>query len=1098
MLEARIAPATFTWDGGGDGSKWTDGNNWVGDVAPSAGSDLVFSSTGAGSLNNDFAAGTHFNTITFTGSGFTLGGNPLALDGALTAQHATGTDTVNLNLTIAGAQSFVNLQPGATLNLGGNIAAPGNLTFDGAGLTNVTGAISGAGGLNKLGTGTLVLTGDNSYTGVTTLSGMGGKVIVGGGGDIAQSISVVVHARDILELDNSVVVGNRIGNSANVFLFGGEIKLIGNATVPVSEQINSLSVGPAAAAVGDGLSTIHSVWMGADLELVSGSLGRLATGGTAKFVAEGTPLGSAGHKVRVTAVSGLANNVTIPWAILDQGSTLGPDFVLNDATTGIGAAPSVTSLAAAGPSSNVKLSASETFTGSKTIGGLILTGSATVSGGTSLQVKNGMIYSASGNNSITTPVRLTNGESYYLVETGSSLTLTNSQSTAITEIQQVTAGAGATTFNLSFPAVTGVGAGGTSATITTATADGGAIQAALQAIPALSGNVSVSGPAGGPWLVSFNNALAGLDVSALTSATVVSGSGDTTVSVGELTRGGGIYPIVSEQQTLTVGAGTNSMHFVFNGVTSPAGSFSATTTPTAVQGYLNNIPALSGNVSVTGANGGPFTITFTNALANREVPPISLFSVLGGTATVTETAKGGINVGTLPAITVRKELGGTLLLSGDNTGFTGAFDIGEGSVLLKNSHALGHIDEFQTVTLGGSLGGTFTLTFNGRTTVSMTGTATTAASLQSALESLPTIGAGNVRVEQFGSGTNPAFRVFFQGALADQDVALLSSSSTGITVTAANGRAGQSGATTVCAGAALSTEDNLNIGNEALTLNGTGVSNTGALHITQGALTWGTSLLSTLTPGSTAITLGSAATIGVDAGQLNLNAAIGGSFGLRKVGAGTLEFQGVQANTYSGTTTVLEGQLNLNKRANTANSAIVGPLTIGDALGAANAARVVLLAPDQIANTADVTVNKSGQLISNTAPASEIQSISFGANGGNFSLTFAGQTTVSLAASASAAQVLAALENLTNIGAGNLIVSGGAGSFVIAFKGALANANLPQLTATSALTLAGAPASIAMGTVVQGVGNEVQAINLASGGLSGSWTGPVRRLCRHE
>src|SRR5437899_1424351 len=69
-LEARLAPATFRWDGGagaGD-SRWSTGLNWVGDAAPTGSAatldDLVFPS-GVPSTNtvNDITAGV-FNSIT--------------------------------------------------------------------------------------------------------------------------------------------------------------------------------------------------------------------------------------------------------------------------------------------------------------------------------------------------------------------------------------------------------------------------------------------------------------------------------------------------------------------------------------------------------------------------------------------------------------------------------------------------------------------------------------------------------------------------------------------------------------------------------------------------------------------------------------------------------------------------------------------------------------------------------------------------------------------------------------------------------------------------------------------------------------------------
>jgi len=75
-------------------------------------------------------------------------------------------------------------------------------------------------------------------------------------------------------------------------------------------------------------------------------------------------------------------------------------------------------------------------------------------------------------------------------------------------------------------------------------------------------------------------------------------------------------------------------------------------------------------------------------------------------------------------------------------------------------------------------------------------------------------------------------------------------------------------------------------------------------------------------------------------------------------------------------------------------------------------------------------------------------------NSGNFTITFDGQTTGNIAYTAAAGDVQTALEALSNIGAGNVSVSGAfAIGFTIEFIGALAATNLPEITAASSLLL---------------------------------------------
>lgn len=99
-----------------------------------------------------------------------------------------------------------------------------------------------------------------------------------------------------------------------------------------------------------------------------------------------------------------------------------------------------------------------------------------------------------------------------------------------------------------------------------------------------------------------------------------------------------------------------------------------------------------------------------------------------------------------------------------------------------------------------------------------------------------------------------------------------------------------------------------------------------------------------------------------------------------------------------------------------------------------------------------------------TTGTSEVQTVTITGTptGGTFTLTYAGQTTAPIAYNANAAAVQAALEALSNIGAGNVVGAGGAlpGTPVtITFAGALANQVIATMTADgSALTGGTSPA----------------------------------------
>lgn len=80
----------------------------------------------------------------------------------------------------------------------------------------------------------------------------------------------------------------------------------------------------------------------------------------------------------------------------------------------------------------------------------------------------------------------------------------------------------------------------------------------------------------------------------------------------------------------------------------------------------------------------------------------------------------------------------------------------------------------------------------------------------------------------------------------------------------------------------------------------------------------------------------------------------------------------------------------------------------------------------------------------------EIQTVTEGGSGlVSFTLTYSGQTTASLLALATAAQMQTALEALSNIGVGNVTVTGNAGGvYTVTFIGALAGTDVAQMTST--------------------------------------------------
>jgi hypothetical protein len=143
-------------------------------------------------------------------------------------------------------------------------------------------------------------------------------------------------------------------------------------------------------------------------------------------------------------------------------------------------------------------------------------------------------------------------------------------------------------------------------------------------------------------------------------------------------------------------------------------------------------------------------------------------------------------------------------------------------------------------------------------------------------------------------------------------------------------------------------------------------------------------------------------------------------------------------NTTSGSTTV-------------SNVSSVAGLVVGQTVaGPGIAAGTTITAIGTTTITLSQAATTTATTVALTAGVNEIQALAFTATTGSFALAFEGQETVALPANATAAAVQTALQNLSTIGAGNVLVTGTAGNFVVTFQKALANTNVAPLTLVSA------------------------------------------------
>ena len=208
-LLSSIPSTTRIWTGASTtDSYWTTPANWLGNIAPAAGDDLVFPA-GAAKLSPDdtFPNGTDFHSITFTGNGYDLFGNSITLDAGITTTNATNFNEMSNSLVFNTSQTILCTYATSQFFLfSGTITINGQaLTVDGSGATFLEGAIGGSGGLIKNGPATLSISATNTYAGLTTLNA-GITQISTAAALGATTAGTVVNAGATLQVTGAVTV----------------------------------------------------------------------------------------------------------------------------------------------------------------------------------------------------------------------------------------------------------------------------------------------------------------------------------------------------------------------------------------------------------------------------------------------------------------------------------------------------------------------------------------------------------------------------------------------------------------------------------------------------------------------------------------------------------------------------------------------------------------------------------------------------------------------------------------------------------------------------------------------------------------------------
>jgi autotransporter-associated beta strand protein len=353
--------ATSVWDGGGTNNFWLNATNWVGDVAPSAGDDLVFPTGAAQSTSfNDFPAATTFNSITI-GAPYTFSGQSIALNAGIIATNGNAT-FFNNALILNSNQTFtLNVGTGVSFNLFGPINNNGHdLTFSvGSGtLAQVQSVISGAGGIIKTGAGNALLYASNTFSGPVQINQ--GAISIYNGHSLGDTnANTTVASGATLPIANPITVAEPLVLSGSLNSVGAGQVLTGPVTLAASNvtilvggssslAINGIISGNGGITyVNPGTLTLNAnntytgtnILTGGSILVVNGSqpntpiaitLGVLqgtGTVGTVTFAGPGSgTLSPAGNGAGILTCSNLVLRAGVNFAVNLNGTTLGTGY----------------------------------------------------------------------------------------------------------------------------------------------------------------------------------------------------------------------------------------------------------------------------------------------------------------------------------------------------------------------------------------------------------------------------------------------------------------------------------------------------------------------------------------------------------------------------------------------------------------------------------------------------------------------------------------------------------------------------------------------------------------------------------------------------
>lgn len=615
----------------------------------------------------------------------------------------------------------------------------GGGTIDNAGRTiTLSGAVSGSSSLLRTGSGTTNFNGNMSgFTGTMTVQTTGTTSLGGTGGALTGVQGLDLSGTFILN-NTATANSNRIADTAPIAIHGGEFRVTNSGSgVTVSEVVGAMTID-----AGQTVITV-SADSGAQGSLQLASLTR-ANGATG--VVRGTGLGNADGAgvaaIKATsAPSGLVgadlgatSRKVVPWlagASTATATTSGLGLVTYDTGTGalrpLTTAEYATSLS--GVNENVLLTGANTVDTPTTVGGLVLSG-ATLSGAGSISVSTGAVVVTDGAATIGVPLNFGSAEAVFHMANNVASSKPIAGTGGLTK-----SGIGTWTFS---------GEASSSTYTGKTTLNAGAVVLGGN-LPADGVTPSAFGLATSPIVLSGGNAAVRLTASAasvIDRPIQVTGGGSAEVLLGSNTAGGQITvngavqldreltiassvgnPVVLNGAITGTGrlADNNDGGLIYvNGSNSFSGGVRMLSGTTWVVGHDNALG--TGTVWLTGGTGSTISATGTRVIPNT----ISVINNSGsvsfaGDATANLTLSGTIDFGGPTAdmffnnvnpVTFSGKLtngrltkngAGTLILTGNNSDYTGNFRVNQGILQIGADGPDGVLLGFPEIVAGAQL-----------------------------------------------------------------------------------------------------------------------------------------------------------------------------------------------------------------------------------------------------------------------------------------------------------------------------------------------------------------------------------------------------------